>query len=380
MKKFKYPLAITGTLEEREALIPKLKELGYVWKAIARNDGSKYNLLRTNYGPGGLGYHYDPSVCMEVPASNPELVLALAAAVDDAEIYKGECVIFTDQHNHFTPGKLYVAQKAGWDEIFLFINDRGAADGWGGGGNRKMFRKASKEEIVAHFDKPSVLPIKEYNTIDLGYLSGITNAFPSIRSVGKLSSEQILNCHKTPLTVGEFIELLGNVLKTDTNPEWWGIDPATPKESNKMKKYVLKKEFESKRSEISKLVFLEPFDEGSAAYYKALQFGVLDLWFEVAKEEKTVGVKRQNDENSLIVRVTKDKITGEFLKVVDGFGRNVDITPKDLERIVNLKTTFSASEQYDLFQVTPEVVTIGCQRGFLFEDIEKVWEAYQSLQ
>lgn len=50
MKNFKYPLAIEGTKEQLEALIPKLGELGYLFQQREDKVRSEtYSLLATFY-------------------------------------------------------------------------------------------------------------------------------------------------------------------------------------------------------------------------------------------------------------------------------------------------------------------------------------------
>ncbi len=96
MKQFAIPLAISGTLEQLEALIPKLEALGYKWNSLSRNDFliTYHNKLVTGYGQQsetwGMAYFRSSNDRQEVSADNEELVLALAAMTEGEEPQVGE--------------------------------------------------------------------------------------------------------------------------------------------------------------------------------------------------------------------------------------------------------------------------------------------------
>jgi len=156
MKKFKYPLAITGTVAEREALIPKLEELGYKWGAHDRDDGAFHKYLLTNYSTDGsnageMGNHFRDYGVRNVPASNQQLVLALAAMVDDNQFHKGEYIKVIKNGSVCGPlnsiheikevvGSNFRVSNKGMDDT-IYSN---------------YVRKATAEEIINHFDKGSV--------------------------------------------------------------------------------------------------------------------------------------------------------------------------------------------------------------------------------
>ncbi len=97
MKKFKYPLAISGTEQQLKDLIPKLEELGYRWASYTRNDYDEFPILMTGYVVNeGIGFHEKIVHRFPVSADNPELVLALAACVEEYEFHVGE-IIYTSE-------------------------------------------------------------------------------------------------------------------------------------------------------------------------------------------------------------------------------------------------------------------------------------------
>lgn len=181
MKKFKTPLAIEGSKEELEALIPELEKLGYV-KDPCFDASNPYNkVLVTNCDNihGNLQYlkylQYDRT---PVKASDKKLVLALAAMVDSDELYEGEWCVYTHYSDgHFIEGCLYQSRKDGWGNSYQFIDEEGDVNGYSVK-NRDYFRKATKEEIINHFMKKvkGYKLVKEYpGSATLGTLF-----FPSI--------------------------------------------------------------------------------------------------------------------------------------------------------------------------------------------------------
>jgi hypothetical protein len=143
MKRFKYPLAIEGTLQQLEALIPQLEKLGYMWGSGARNDQHEYPYLVTWYNseiPRSMAY------CrvgdrFRVSASNPELVLALAAAVEGDEFHEGELCYWTG----YKPRVVTLTERAregdSWKSNLESHNSL----------HESNLRKATKEEIIQHF-------------------------------------------------------------------------------------------------------------------------------------------------------------------------------------------------------------------------------------
>jgi hypothetical protein len=141
MKNFKYALAIKGSEEQVTSLIPKLIELGYKWGSRRANDFDEYPCLITDYGEGkgSLGFMHNNRGQLEVSASNPELVLALAAMVDDEDTYKGECFVCVTDYRDVTWGDCMVGD-------FKQITENGEC-------TTIRWRKATKEEILEHFNK-----------------------------------------------------------------------------------------------------------------------------------------------------------------------------------------------------------------------------------
>lgn len=151
-KNFATPLAIEGTKEQLEALVPKLKELGYKgtnWSS----DGCPYLLTDFADIPDRLDYNQDNADNFIVSASNPELVLALAAMVKGDEFHVGEIVIcHTGYDGHYTEGKLYKILSGDVKGECVGPDDRMSITN-GFDDNNRYFRKATKEEILSHFAK-----------------------------------------------------------------------------------------------------------------------------------------------------------------------------------------------------------------------------------
>lgn len=172
-KKFKTPLDITGFKEDCDKLIPLLEGLGY---RKGTDSDMLYTMrglgLVTNFGDtvGRLGYAVIGGYTRtKVEATNQDLALALAAMVDDDELYAGEWCKFIGDATRFMHGKLYRATKDGWGSKDLFIDDGGIHDGFAdsNGGNRTRFRKATVEEILQHFKGPKRAQVDATPTQDI---------------------------------------------------------------------------------------------------------------------------------------------------------------------------------------------------------------------
>jgi hypothetical protein len=173
MKNFKYPLSISGSEQELKNFIPKLEGLGY---RIVDRDYivNSFNRLVTNFAShsfngGNVGFgaangiaEYQQIRHPIALSGNEDLILALAAMVDDEEkFYEGEWVKLTgygdssfspdSQPSGFQIGKLYKLGghyfKTYKRDFYVEANDRGVPDGH----NEFEFRKATKEEIINHF-------------------------------------------------------------------------------------------------------------------------------------------------------------------------------------------------------------------------------------
>jgi hypothetical protein len=151
MKNFKYSLAIEGTHEQISKLISKLQELSYITKnTLEWRDDHHY--LLTNFGrkKGNLGFNQNSDNNYIVSASNPDLVLALAAMVDDDQLHVGELVT-SIEHNWF--------KDTGGFRIIRKLNGSSADCSLDGESVTTRpdacyipnLRKATKEEIINHF-------------------------------------------------------------------------------------------------------------------------------------------------------------------------------------------------------------------------------------
>lgn len=146
---FKTPLHITGTPEQLKVVEEGLIRLGYELSNPIGDEFLKTECAvfwRTDY----IHPHEDE---IEVSASNPELVLALAAMSDDELGIEGEWVVIEDgQYVYdFTIGKLY---KLGGEFYHKYSGFQVVSDdkGLANGNQTTKYRKATKEEIIKHFN------------------------------------------------------------------------------------------------------------------------------------------------------------------------------------------------------------------------------------
>lgn len=152
MKKFKYGLAITGSKKELDALITDLTILGYEQKQV---DYYYDDSLCTNYDGVEHKMAYDKRhnkyQTIAVPASNKDLVMALAAMIDDNVLHVGEYVV-ADRGRlpKDKPLKITKISETNPDGVFL---EGIPCTHVGGYTNIPFVRKATKDEIFAHFDK-----------------------------------------------------------------------------------------------------------------------------------------------------------------------------------------------------------------------------------
>jgi len=170
MKKFKYELGITGTPEQLQSLFRPLQSLGYRKFAITDDWSIKNVLVTRNLGDWQFTNLSDESrqftESVRVSASNPELVLALAAAVDSDEFYEGEYVVTTHtDDDYYLPGELHkvIGINATSFETRLRTLAPTPREGGGdikNGWGEHNFRKATKEEILNHFNMKKIIGYK----------------------------------------------------------------------------------------------------------------------------------------------------------------------------------------------------------------------------
>jgi hypothetical protein len=170
MKNFKYPLQIQGSKEELDSFLSPLTELGYRKSYDFGTSDPKY--LVTNFGnlPENNGvldfvHHFDPRR-ITVYASNRELVLALAAVVDDDKFYPGEYVtpVRDSWAGEITFGRLY--KVIDYDRPYVKFID---VDGDENGLHPSNLRKATKEEIISWFENPTE-EVSELESEDSSFL------------------------------------------------------------------------------------------------------------------------------------------------------------------------------------------------------------------
>jgi hypothetical protein len=330
-KKFKYPLAIEGTVEQLELLVPKLEELGYVYDGAYR-DKKDYLCTNVDNLPSKLsilGYDgvENKKSRTKVSASNPELVLALAACVDDDKPHAGEFVVRLDSmswasllnkncpNDVFNPGDTAKITRVGVDDhtseyVPLEINFNVGLYGM----SSTAVRKATKEEIISHFTKQE------------------------------------------------------NNMAVDLNK------PFGPR---KIKGYKFKPGFEKFEKQAKEIAFTCPYTSGanfsealpnSISIRRLKEAGVLDLWFEpVYEEEKTI-----------LPVVSQD---GPFDVEINGGGIYFGI---DKVNVNSLRNFISNIEKCRIsvgsWNTSITRVSIGCKKEIPLEDIVNVLKAYDTLR
>lgn len=144
MKKFKTPLAISGTTEQLTSLMSDLVELGYSEYQITPDWNRRPHLITRPHNSDKTNWHFtnlsestdDYIQAIKVSANDKDLVLALAAMVDDDKFYKGEFVLVTNG------GAEYALHIVDGNKNYL-IGKRGV-------------RKATVEEIINYFKQDEV--------------------------------------------------------------------------------------------------------------------------------------------------------------------------------------------------------------------------------
>jgi hypothetical protein len=166
MTKFITPVSmqVTQTQFEKDLKGPLLR-MGY---KINDTDFDKYPILVSNLDEkeGSIGYaieeRKDSAGRTFIDHYNPELFLVLAAMTDEKCGIAGEWWTKSGEFGEgFTAGRLYRAGGS-IDRLGVFKGDNGATNGFYPN-NLKYFRKATKEELIAHFTKeqPVVANAKE---------------------------------------------------------------------------------------------------------------------------------------------------------------------------------------------------------------------------
>ncbi len=167
MNKFKYPLSIKiETQQQADEMSASLIELGYQRPGFSWNGGRSPWLLthmggKTRWPGFNQTSSYYPSTVIE--KYNKDLILALAAMRDDELFHENEWVVFTGKDergitniwNKELIGKLMKVKSIDSSGVNV---DKSAIPGSTAPSNHKEnFRKATKEEIMDHFNE-FVLP------------------------------------------------------------------------------------------------------------------------------------------------------------------------------------------------------------------------------
>lgn len=162
MPKFNTPVSMRVTKEQFEKdLLDPLKRMGYKVYGIADfslfpllattfidYNGKLTNISDTEFDGCSFNSHF-------IYQYNPDLFLALAAMTDEEFGVAGEWWMCTLGMTGLTKGKLYqsVYRDPHPDNgPFAFTDDHGRVVGFSEGAIQR-FRKATKEELIAHFTK-----------------------------------------------------------------------------------------------------------------------------------------------------------------------------------------------------------------------------------
>lgn len=140
MKKFKYRLAYkSNSIEERNSVFDELVSMGYQEQDIAGG-----LMVATHYrgNPYVISSFGENAYGERQLTQDKQTFLALAAMVDDNKFYKGEWVLATANccpGRQVTIGNLYQVKSDVKDTDINILMSK--------------FRKATKEEIIKHFEK-----------------------------------------------------------------------------------------------------------------------------------------------------------------------------------------------------------------------------------
>lgn len=199
MKKFATPLAISGTEKELRDLIPQLEDLGYEQFTIT-NDFYKrdtlytqhqYNIWITNLESNRIA---DGKIRTKVSASNPDLVLALAAMTEGRIPIVGEYVIGIKSIviSNEKLSKVTSVDGIAYSTIKGLDCHQTQLD-------NTYSRKATFEEIIKHFSTPQKISEQDNGALNstLGYLAPQKNTRQIIgykvkEGVDKLSALKIV--------------------------------------------------------------------------------------------------------------------------------------------------------------------------------------------
>lgn len=161
-RKFTCPVSMRVTPEQGEELCVELAKLCYIVEHVsdwllgnfiatkrANISDSATNIMGN--GINDYNRHY-------IPEYNKELFLALAAMSEGEEYYEREIVISENNSDDVKEGNLCLFVKfENSANLWIWVNLKTKVEFVK---NKRYFRKATKEEIIAHFTKTFVLPEK----------------------------------------------------------------------------------------------------------------------------------------------------------------------------------------------------------------------------
>lgn len=387
-KKFSIPVSMKVNQEQFNYLKEELIKIGYEVTLETPLTDDKYNnpnILVTQYSSNNnftntFDYRDLNYIIQEY---NPELFLALASMTSNEEFFVGECIIrVKDEHGILNVGDLGViinVIERGSDFAVTVQNDKK-----GYMHSTDNIRKATKEEIINHFNKLNMNKLKE---LPEKWCIKITPeskaALSKWRTAGKgLYSDTGYCSHNggywsenfpvdcTEITFDQFKEL---VLKENSMDK-------------KLIGYNLKKDctqFEQASFAIINVRSTEGntkfankngvnFTEDSLYHDWLKEANVLDLWFEPVyesiKKDVQVPVKASKQ---LVFTISKD-----HEGYVEENQENKKVSIQSLADMVNYGFGLHG---YSAYKVKPVTFNMGCVKNICTSDIEKVIQAYDEF-
>jgi len=264
MKKFATPLAIEGTKEQLEALVPKLEALGYQMKNKYR-DGAGHKFLITPYArlEGCIGYNQDANGDMIISASIPDLVLALAAMVADNNPHDEEYWQYrgNELDDYFDK-----------DKIFKIIT-------WDAG--QRVYHDGQNSKI------------KKGDWSNIKWFTGDDDIN---QQFFKLTAQEIKDHFQPTNTMKQEKEIIGYNPRPEVNGDMACGLVDTPN-----KRSIAHPEF--------------TFQVKSEIYNNAVKLGILDQLFEPVYKEERKTVFIRCEAGSFSVEVTKDNVISESIRI-----------------------------------------------------------------
>lgn len=202
MKKFKYEVSFEGRQPDLES---RLEYLGYTLSSFVHQYTLRDSYLITQFGGevNTFGYNNAPRIV----CASKDLFIALAAMVDDTKFYRDESVISTVSIlGQFTQGKLYTVSRDCDNGCLVYKDDSESTTNGFSNGDQRALRKATKEEIIAHYSNLNAKPVSTPK-----YVSGV-DPFDAVVKDNAMPKD----IHGNELRVGDTVKVLTGTTTTYT--------------------------------------------------------------------------------------------------------------------------------------------------------------------